>query len=230
VPWVRPRSPCAPAPPHASADAASSRSPQAALLRCVPLWALVVNNFTFHYAFFILMSWLPTLYDARGADPTRLGSLKMTPYLIMGVCSNVGGVLADLLIARKWGVTRTRKVLNSAGFAAASLALLALPAARSLNATVALACCAMGSLALARGGYSVNHMDIAPRHAGVLMGVSNGAGSMAGMIGPWVTGRILERAASTASAWHTACAVPAGLCTLGAVVFAVLGTGERLFD
>ena len=58
--------------------------PQASLLRCVPLWALVINNFTFHYAFFILMSWLPTLYDARGADPTRLGSLKMVPYLIMG--------------------------------------------------------------------------------------------------------------------------------------------------
>ena len=50
----------------------------------MPLWALVINNFTFHYAFFILMSWLPTLYDARGADPTRLGSLKMVPYLIMG--------------------------------------------------------------------------------------------------------------------------------------------------
>ena len=57
---------------------------QAALLRCVPLWALILNNFTFHYAFFILMSWLPTLYDARGADPTSMGSLKMVPYLIMG--------------------------------------------------------------------------------------------------------------------------------------------------
>jgi ACS family sodium-dependent inorganic phosphate cotransporter len=121
-------------------------------------------------------------------------------------------------------------VLNSAGFAAASVALLALPGTTSLNGTVAVACCAMGALALARGGYSVNHMDIAPRHAGVLMGVSNGAGSMAGMIGPWVTGRILERAASTAASWHTACAVPAGLCTLGALVYAAFGTGERLFD
>ena len=142
----------------------------------------------------------------------------------------MGGVAADMLIARQWGVTRTRKLLNSAGFAAASIALLALPGASTLNGTVALACCAMGSLALARGGYSVNHMDIAPRHAGVLMGLSNGAGSMAGMVGPWVTGRILERAGSQAAAWHSACAVPAGLCTLGAVVFAALGTGERLFD
>ena len=81
-----------------------------------------------------------------------------------GVCSNVGGVLADTMIQRRWGVTLTRKTLNSAGFAIASLALVSLPSASSLGATVAIACVAMGSLALARGGYSVNHMDIAPRH------------------------------------------------------------------
>jgi len=204
--------------------------PWGALLRCVPLWALIANNFTFHYAFFILMSWLPTLYDALGADPGRMGALKMLPYLVMGVCSNVGGVLADALIGRHVGVTRTRKLLNTIGFLSASLGLLALPGARSLNRAVAVACWSMGSLALARGGYSVNHMDIAPTHAGVLMGLSNGAGSMAGMIGPWVTGRILEHAASRETAWHAACAVPAGLCTLGAAVFLLLGTGERLFD
>ena len=48
----------------------------------------------------------------------------MLPYLIMGICSNVGGVAADWLISRQVGVTRTRKLLNSAGFAAASVALL----------------------------------------------------------------------------------------------------------
>lgn len=149
----------------------------------MPLWAIVVNNFTFHYAFFILMSWLPTFYDAHGAGPSSLGWLKMLPYLIMGICSNVGGVTADLLIRKKWGVTRVRKLLNSAGFAAASVALMLLPSTPTLGASVALSSMALGSLAIARGGYSVNHMDIAPRHAGVLMGFSNGAGSMAGMIG-----------------------------------------------
>lgn len=119
----------------------------------MPLWALVVNNFTFHYAFFILMSWLPTFYHSLGADATRLGALKMLPYLVMGLASNVGGFAADALIGRGFGVTRTRKLLNSAGFAAAAAALLALPGAASLNGAVALACASMGSLALARGGY-----------------------------------------------------------------------------
>lgn len=205
--------------------------PWSQLLRCVPIWALIINNFTFHYAFFILMAWLPTLYDSLGADSSRQGSLKMMPYLVMGVCSNVGGWAADALITRKFGVTKTRKLLNSAGFALASIALLMLPGASTLGNAVGLACWAMGALALARGGYSVNHMDIAPTHAGVLMGLSNGAGSAAGMVGPWVTGRILEGAGGGGvAAWHAACALPAGLCTAGAVVYALLGTGERLFD
>ena len=223
-----------PGPPPASSGARRRDVPWADLMRCIPLWALVLNNFTFHYAFFILLAWLPTLYDSLGAGPTSQGGLKMMPYLVMGVCSNIGGIAADAMIQRRVGVTLTRKAINTFGFALASLALLLLPGCTTLRGAVAVACFTMGSLALARGGYSVNHMDIAPQLAGVLMGVSNGAGSMAGMIGPWVTGRILDGSAAgdageMRAAWRAACAVPAALCTLGAAVFAILGTGERLF-
>ena len=41
--------------------------------------------------------------------------------------------MADYLINRKLGVTRTRKLLNSAGFAVASVALMLLPYAKSLG-------------------------------------------------------------------------------------------------
>jgi hypothetical protein len=56
---------------------------------------------------------------------------------------------------------------------------------------------------------------------------------MAGMVGPWVTGVILEGASengrSQADAWRIACMVPAALCIVGAAIFVALGTGERLF-
>ncbi len=41
---------------------------------------------------------------------------------------------------------------------------------------------ALGAAGFARGGFSVNHMDIAPRHAGVFMGLSNTAGTIAGAL------------------------------------------------
>jgi len=31
---------------------------------CHPaVWAILVNNFTFHYAFYVVMNWLPTYFD-----------------------------------------------------------------------------------------------------------------------------------------------------------------------
>lgn len=33
-------------------------------------------------------------------------------------------------------------------------------------------------------GYNVNHLDIAPRYASILMGMSNGIGTIAGLICP----------------------------------------------
>ena len=35
-------------------------------------------------------------------------------------------------------------------------------------------------------GFWVNHMDIAPRYAGTLMGISNGLAAMSGFIAPYV--------------------------------------------
>ena len=27
------------------------------------VWAIIINNFTFHYAFYVVMNWLPTYFD-----------------------------------------------------------------------------------------------------------------------------------------------------------------------
>ena len=40
----------------------------------------------------------------------------------------------------------------------------------------------LGGFSLA--GHSINHIDIAPRFSGVLMGITNSAGTLPGIIGP----------------------------------------------
>ena len=42
------------------------------------------------------------------------------------------------------------------------------------------------------GGHSVNHMDIGPRHAGMLMGITNSAVTIPGILGVSITGLILQ--------------------------------------
>lgn len=46
----------------------------------------------------------------------------------------------------------------------------------------------MGFGGMSLSGFSVNHLDIAPRYAGLLMGITNSAGTLPGIIGPYVAG------------------------------------------
>lgn len=75
-----------------------------------------VNNFTFHYAFYVVMNWLPTYFDSvLHASLSSTGSVKMLPYLVMFAMSNAGGYAGEWLIARHSSVARARKMVNSAG-------------------------------------------------------------------------------------------------------------------
>jgi hypothetical protein len=65
------------------------------------------------------------------------------------------------------------------GMLSAIAALLSMPLASGLMSGVLATTLTMGTLGFSRGGFSVNHMDIAPKYAGVLMGISNTAGGQA---------------------------------------------------
>ncbi|KAK9944404.1 hypothetical protein M0R45_009974 [Rubus argutus] len=90
-----------------------------------------VNDFTFHYALFVMMNWLPTyLIFEQGLKRSlqEMGTNKKLPYLNMFIFSDIGGFVADYLITKRlMSVSGTRKFLNTLGFIGASIALMALP-------------------------------------------------------------------------------------------------------
>lgn len=214
------------------------RIPWKRIMLSLPIWAIVVNNFTFHYGLYVLMNWLPTYFELGLQHSLQeMGSSKMVPYLNMFLFSNIGGVVADHLITRKiMSVTKTRKLLNTVGFVVASFALMALPLFRTPDGVVFCSSVALGFLALGRAGFAVNHMDIAPRYAGIVMGISNTAGTLAGIVGVDLTGRLLEAAKAanmdltSPESWRAVFLIPGLLCIFSSVVFLVLSTGERIFD
>ncbi|KAL8496920.1 hypothetical protein ACS0TY_020560 [Phlomoides rotata] len=208
------------------------------IMLSLPIWAIVVNNFTFHYGLYVLMNWLPTYFELGLQHSLQeMGSSKMMPYLNMFLFSNIGGVVADHLITRRiMSVTKTRKLLNTVGFLVASFALMALPLFRTPDGVVFCSSVALGFLALGRAGFAVNHMDVAPRYAGIVMGISNTAGTLAGIVGVDLTGRLLEAAKAAEmdltnpESWRAVFLIPGLLCIFSSVVFLLLSTGERIFD
>lgn len=200
-----------------------------------PVWAIVVNNFTFHYALYVLMNWLPTYFDqGLHASLHSMGASKMAPYFGMFIICNVGGVIADYLITKRiFSITMTRKILNTVGFATSAVALVLTPMMKSITGVVLCASLTLGACALARAGFAVNHMDIAPRYAGIVMGVSNTAGTIAGVVGVAATGQLLEAfggEGAGSEGWRLVFTTPALLCVISALVFCVFATGERIFD
>lgn len=47
-------------------------------------------------------------------------------------------------------------------------------------------------LSCVSSGFNVNHLDIAPRYASILMGISNGVGTLSGMVCPLIVGALTK--------------------------------------
>lgn len=52
--------------------------------------------------------------------------------------------------------------------------------------------CGVAFSGFAISGYNVNHLDIAPRYASILMGLSNGIGTLAGIIVPYALDGLIQ--------------------------------------
>jgi nitrate/nitrite transporter NarK len=101
---------------------------------------------------------------------------------------------------------------------------LLLPRAPGAAGAVA---CLVGGLACFGLGAStvlVNSLDLAPRHAGVVVGLQGTAGNVAGMISPLLGGVIVSRTGS----WDLNFYVIAALLTAGIGVWTSLATGEPI--
>ena len=221
---------------QAAADSARKQmgpTPVASIMRHPAVWAIVVNNFAFHYTFYVVMNWMPTYFQSLiGRDLQSIGIGKPIPYIVMFAMSNVGGWLGDGLIDRGYAVGTARKIVNSVGFWSTVALLLLMPAAQTVVQGLVILSLCLGACGLSRGGFSVNHMDIAPKYAGIVMGISNTAGTVSGIIGVSATGFVLESAGGSEvrAGWYRSHALAAMLLIAASLYFMIAGRGTRLFS
>jgi hypothetical protein len=71
--------------------------------------------------------------------------------------------------------------------------LLVVAFAKSPVIAIAFLTIAVGFSGFAISGFNVNHLDIAPRYASILMGISNGCGTLAGMLCPIVVENLTRK-------------------------------------
>jgi len=205
--------------------AAVTSVPWTAILHHRGVWALLATTFVTNWTVWFFYSWLPTyLIQAHGFSLKESGVLSALPTLAMVVAGLVAGWLSDGLIVRGISVTRVRKLVLASGFAGAIVFLLLLPHTAGAPGAVG---CLVGGLACFGLGAStvlVNSLDLAPRHAGVLVGLQGTAGNLAGMISPLLGGVIVTRTGS----WDLNFYVIAALLTAGVGVWTGWASGEPI--
>ncbi|CAN1308904.1 Ascorbate transporter, chloroplastic [Linum perenne] len=191
-----------------------------------PVWALIISHFCHNWGTFILLTWMPTYYNqVLKFNLTESGLLCVLPWLTMAAFANLGGWIADTLVSKGFSITTVRKIMQSIGFLGPAFFLTQLSKVKTPAMAVLCMACSQGSDAFSQSGLYSNHQDIGPRYAGVLLGLSNTAGVLAGVFGTAATGYILQR-----GSWDDVFKVAVVLYLIGTVVWNLFSTGERVLD
>ncbi|XP_063983162.1 vesicular glutamate transporter 1 [Diachasmimorpha longicaudata] len=195
----------------------------------MPVYAIIVANFCRSWNFYLLV-----LYQARymsesfGLSTVETGMVGSIPHLLMTCIVPLGGMLADYL--RRTGkltTTQVRKLFNCGGFGTEAFFFLIVAYAtvhkNPTGATIALTFGVAGS-GFAISGFNVNHLDIAPRYASILMGMSNGIGTIAGLLVPVFVDHMTKN--HSADEWTVVFIIAACVHGCGVTFYAIFCSGE----
>lgn len=202
--------------------------PFAELLRAAPFWALVFNHFCSNWILYVLLAWLPSYFrDVQGMSLSSAGLASAAPWLTMFAVANISAWVADGLIKRGTSVSVVRKIMQVSGLLGASGFMLLITLPSSPAGAVALISGALGALGLTWAGFGPNHLEIAPRHADILIGFTNTAGTVPGIIGVAITGWLLDLSGGS---YVSVFMLAAGISTAGAIVWLLFSSSEPIFD
>ena len=175
----------------------------------------------------MFLTWLPTyLIKAHGFSIKEMGFYAMLPYLAMVIGSNGTGWLADYWIKRTGHITRVRKVVHSVSLFSAALFLILLPHAETKMAVILCVTLALGMLSMTGSSTGPNAMDVAPRYAGIIMGMQTTAGNIAGIIVPLIVGVIV----TLTDRWDLVFYSAAGILLVGVIMWDIFATGSQVLD
>ncbi len=155
-------------------------------------WAFVVAKFLTDPVWWFFLIWLPDYFKTtRGLDIKKSWVHLVVIYAIVTVLSIAGGWLTGYLSQRGWSVTRARK----AGMFLYALCVLPILGATSVGDWPAVLL--IGLAASAHQAWSANLFttvsDIfAKKDVATIIGLGGMAGSVGGILFPWVSGRLLD--------------------------------------
>ncbi|XP_069343856.1 sialin isoform X5 [Eulemur rufifrons] len=201
--------------------------PWGPILKSLPLWAIVVAHFSYNWTFYTLLTLLPTyMKDILRFDVQENGFLSALPYFGCWLCMILSGQAADNLRA-KWNFSTicVRRIFTLIGMIGPAVFLIA---AGYIGCDYSLAVAFLTISTTLGGfcssGFTINHLDIAPSYAGILLGITNTFGTIPGMVGPVIAKSLTPN--NTVREWQTVFYIAAAINVFGAFFFTLFAKGE----
>ncbi|GAB1606333.1 uncharacterized transporter slc-17.2-like isoform X1 [Argonauta hians] len=197
------------------------------ILTSTPVWAIVIAHTCSNWTVITFQLVLPLyMKEALHIDIKSNGLISSAPFIGQIIFSLLCGKAADILRSKNYMPIRTMRVLfQTICFIGSGSMLVAIGFLDSdqvkLIAFLFFMC--GGSQAFFVGGFCVNHIDIAPKYAGILYGISNTFAAMPGAINPIITKALTPN--KTRAEWQTVLYLCAGISLFGAIVYGVLASG-----
>jgi len=209
--------------------AAMREVPWAVIFATPSVHAIMVASFGFHLVAVMLMSWTPTFISAiLSTDLKSLSPIvKAGPWLFMSLVTSMAGRVSDSL-ATCYGIRNSRRALTCSGlvFTVPPLLLLAYTSTPTVAfMLVAVALCTAGA---SRGGFSINHLDIAPIYAGPVAAAMNFLGTLGSACATDLGGIILQQGVNDRGAWYELFAIVSSVCVGAAIIYFVFAQGDSV--
>jgi MFS family permease len=171
-----------------------ARVPVGKLLGKWSLWSMSIVHALGNYCFYFLLAWLPLfLTKARGFSIGEMTVLATLGYAVQGVCALSYGHFSDWWTRSGRSEAACRRTMMIASQALAAVAILGLAFAQSAVVIGILLCLAgAASASLSLNLYAIAQMFAGPRASGTWVGVQNSIGNLSGIVGPIVTGIVVQ--------------------------------------
>jgi ACS family D-galactonate transporter-like MFS transporter len=158
------------------------------------VWGTIIINFCYNYFVFYCMTWMPAYFvEQRHVSLTKMGLFSFFSFAGIAIVALLAGWAADLIIRRGGNAVFVRKAFIIGGFAIACTELIGVRST-SVDGALFWAVVSLSGLGLATANHlALCRMTLIPAPAvGLVTGVQNTSTSLAGIVGPLLSGWLLQ--------------------------------------
>ena len=195
-----------------SARAVASSPRLVEIMKLRSFWGASLGHFCCNYYFYFLITWLPTyLVLARHVSLARMTSLATLYFTVEAASSIASGWVQDFFIRKGAALGAVRKAAMTIGFSIAAVATLGTALAGDRAYAFYLMAAGVGGGATTPGIFAFCQTIAGPQVVGRWYGLQNGFANFAGVLGPALTGFVVQKTAGFFGAF----AITSLLCIVG---------------